>query len=173
MTDDRAITPLFVKTMSRYNAWQNKNIYECAARLNEDERRADRGAFFRSIHATLNHILWADQMWLMRFGAAEQPAARSITDGLDQFPQWDSLQRERSRFDGIIEVWADSVGASDLSGDLVWYSAAAGREMKTPRQLAVMHLFNHQTHHRGQVHAMLTGYGLKPGVTDLPFGPPL
>lgn len=171
--DEALITPRYVQAMARYNVWQNRNIYECAARLGDAERRADRGAFFGSIHATLNHILWADQMWLMRFGAAEPPAGRSIQEGLSQFEDWATLEAERLRFDGVIERWAETLSSADLAGELVWFSGSAGRELQTPRALAVAHLFNHQTHHRGQVHAMLTGYGIKPGATDLPFGPVL
>ncbi|HVZ06132.1 DinB family protein [Hyphomicrobium sp.] len=167
------ISVSYVQTMSRYNSWQNRNIYDASARLSDAQRKEDRGAFFRSIHATLNHLLWADQMWLMRFGAAPQPAARSITEGLAQFEDWSALTAERTRFDAHIESWADKLEPEKLQGDLVWFSGAMGREMSTPKALVITHIFNHQTHHRGQVHALLTGFGVKPDITDLPFGPPL
>ena len=164
------ITPAYAQTMARYNTWQNSNIYGAAGRLDDSNRKSDRGAFFGSVHATLNHILWADRMWLMRFGAAEAPAAKSIADGLAQFEDWDVLRSERHIFDNIIQKWADELTPSGLAGDLTWFSAGAGRELTSPRALLVTHLFNHQTHHRGQVHALLTGFGVKPGITDLPFG---
>lgn len=167
------ITPRYVEAMARYNAWQNVNLYDAASELTDTQRREDRGAFFRSIHATLNHILWADQMWLMRFGGAEPPAAKTIAEGIAQFEDWQELKARRTTFDAVIQNWAAKVTPADLDGNLEWYSASVGRNMSTPRVLTVMHLFNHQTHHRGQVHAMLTGFGIKPGVTDLPFGPPL
>jgi uncharacterized damage-inducible protein DinB len=167
------ITPSYAKTMARYNAWQNANIYDAAARLSDAVRKQDRGAFFGSIHATLNHLLWADQTWLMRFGAAPRPAAQTITEGLAQFDDWDVLTAERRRFDAVLIEWADALRPSTLDGDLTWYSAAAGRELTKPKALLVTHLFNHQTHHRGQVHALLTGCGVKPDATDLPFGPDL
>ncbi len=163
----------YVRTMARYNAWQNANIYDAAERLSDEERKADRGAFFGSIHATLNHILWADQMWLMRFGAAAKPRAQSITDGLAAYPEWDGLVAARGQMDGVMQSWADGLGADALEGEITWFSAATGRELTKPKAFLVMHLFNHQTHHRGQVHALLTGFGVKPGVTDLPFGPDL
>ena len=163
------ITPEYVRTLARYNLWQNTNIYGAASTLADDQRREDRGAFFRSIHATLNHILWADQMWLTRFGAATAPAAKSIAEGLEQFGDWSELVTAREKFDRLIEAWADQLGDEGLAGDLTWYSGATGREMTRPRSITVVHVFNHQTHHRGQVHAMLTGFGVKPGPTDLPF----
>jgi uncharacterized damage-inducible protein DinB len=159
--------------MARYNAWQNANIYDAAGRLTDEDRKADRGAFFGSIQATLNHILWADQMWLMRFGAAPKPAAQSIAEGLAAYPDWDGLVAARRDLDCIIQDWADGLDASALEGEMTWFSAATGRELTKPKAFLAMHLFNHQTHHRGQVHALLTGFGVKPGVTDLPFGPDL
>ena len=156
--------------LARYNSWANERLYESVSRLADAEYRAARPSFFGSIHATLNHILWADQMWLMRFGAAPQPVARTISEGLTQFAQWDALIRERQCFDAHIQSWADGLDASGLAGDLTWFSGGAGREVTASRALLVTHLFNHQTHHRGQVNALLTGFGINPGVTDLPFG---
>jgi uncharacterized damage-inducible protein DinB len=161
----------YVRTMARYNAWQNANVYTACERLSDTQRKKDRGAFFGSIHATLNHILWADQMWLSRFGAAPPPAATSIPKGLSLFDEWEALTAERRRFDGTLQDWADNLDPKALEGDLTWVSGATGREMRQPKALLVTHIFNHQTHHRGQVHALLTGFGIKPDVTDLPFGP--
>jgi len=165
------ISAAYVQTMARYNTWQNQNIYQAAASLSDAQRKENRGAFFGSIHATLNHILWADQIWMSRFGAGPGPTAPTIQGGLTQHETWDALGQERSRFDAHIQSWADSLGPLDLDGDIRWGSATTGRDMTAPKALLVTHLFNHQTHHRGQVHAMLTGFGVKPGITDLPFGP--
>ena len=165
------ISAAYVQTMARYNTWQNRSVYDAATMLSDAQRKENRGAFFGSIHATLNHILWADQMWLMRFGAAPQPAARTIPEGLTQFEEWDALVRERHRFDAHIQSWADAIDPSALAGDLTWFSTGVGREVSASRAMLVTHLFNHQTHHRGQVNALLTGFGINPGVTDLPFGP--
>lgn len=167
------LDPSYVRMMARYNAWQNANVFGASARLTDAQRKEDCGAFFRSIHATLNHILWADEMWMMRFGVAPPPAKLTIADGLTLFEDWDALTAERNRFDQIIQYWADRLEPSDLDGDLTWVPSTTGREMTRPRALVVTHIFNHQTHHRGQVHAMLTGFGINPGVTDLPFGPDL
>ena len=157
--------------MARYNTWQNTGVYSAAGRLSDAQRKEDRGAFFGSIHATLNHILWADQIWLMRFGVGVGASKSSIAEGLTQFGDWEKLSSERRQFDGVIEDWADRMSPSDGEGDLHWFSGSAGRDMTRPKSLVIMHIFNHQTHHRGQVNALLTGFGIDPGVTDLPFSP--
>ena len=99
--------------------------------------------------------------------------AALIAKGLTVFEGWERLAQERRRFDTIIQDWANGLDASWLEGDLTSYSASAGRELTSPRALLVTHFFNHQTHHRGQVHAQLTDFGIKPGITDLRFGPDL
>lgn len=158
------------RTMARYNAWQNDSLYAAAAELDEEGRRAPRGAFFGSIHATLNHLLWADRMWLSRFGRGEAPGG-GIAGSLTLVAEWEALCAARRQMDAVIVDWADALVPGDLAGDLVWHSGATGREMARPRALCVMHMFNHQTHHRGQVHAMLTAAGAVPGPTDLVFAP--
>ncbi|HET6389690.1 DinB family protein [Hyphomicrobium sp.] len=164
------ILPSYVRTLARYNSWQNANIYGAAEGLSDQQRKEDRGAFFGSIHATLNHILWADQTWLHRLGPAAPPAKRTIAEGLSLHESWDDLKAERRRFDGLIQDWANHLQPSDLEGDLAWVSGATGRQLTRSRAFLTAHIFNHQTHHRGQVHALLTGFGVKPGVTDMPFG---
>lgn len=164
------ITPAYVRTMARYNTWQNGGVYDAATQLSDDQRKEDRGAFFRSIHATLNHLLWADQTWLSRFGAADAPRASSISDGLTQFENWDTLDKERRRIDALMEAWAEKLEPSALSGELTWFSGAAGRNMTRPRTLVVTHIFNHQTHHRGQVSALLTGFNSRLASSDLYMG---
>jgi len=156
------------RKMARYNAWQNDNLYDAAAGLGDAARRAPRGAFFGSIHATLNHILWADLMWLSRFGHGEAPAG-GIAGSVSLVPDWEALCAARREADAMIVDWADAVTGADLAGQMVWYSAAVGQEMSRPQALCAMHMFNHQTHHRGQVHAMLTAAGAMPGPTDLAF----
>lgn len=163
------ITREWMVMMARYNAWQNKIQYGLAAGLGDARRREDLGTFFKSIHGTLNHILWADQMWLSRFDACPPARLPGIAESVDLFEVWDDLSAERERFDRLISAWAAGIDPSDLQGDLTWFSAAVGREVTKPRAVLLTHLFNHQTHHRGQVNAMLTRSGLNPGSTDLPF----
>ena len=139
----------YVQCMARYNRWQNENLYGAADTLSDAERRRDRGAFFGSIHATLNHLLWADRIWMSRL-AGTPPPDGGIPESVD---------------------WADRLDAASLAGELAHYSGAIKREVHKPTWLLVTHMFNHQTHHRGQVHCMLTQAGGKPGDTDLPFLP--
>ena len=156
--------------MARYNQWQNNGLREIIKAMSEDDLRKDRGAFFGSIFETLNHLLWGDTLWISRFDggpgteASIQESRNFTASGTD----WGS---ERFRVDGRINEWARRVDAIDLVGDLHWYSGALGRDMVKPKAICAMQLFNHQTHHRGQVHAMLTAAGQKPNDTDLPFLP--
>ncbi|MDE2365168.1 MAG: damage-inducible protein DinB [Hyphomicrobiales bacterium] len=159
------IDPGFARTMARYNRWQNESLYGAAGALSDDERRRDRGAFFKSIHATLCHIYWADNMWMSRFSDVAKPEV-SIPGSTTFVEKWDDLTEKRAAFDARIVAWADGLDAAALSGDLRWFSRAAQRDVVQPRWVAVAHFFNHQTHHRGQVHAMLTAAGSKPADTD-------
>jgi len=143
----------YVQCMARYNRWQNENLYGAADTLSDAERRRDRGAFFGSIHATLNHLLWADRIWMSRLAGTPHPDG-GIPESVALHSDWDELKRERKAFDAVVIDWADRLDAASLAGELL-----------------VTHMFNHQTHHRGQVHCMLTQAGGKPGDTDLPFLP--
>jgi len=162
------ITTDFAHRMALYNEWQNKNLYSAADKLADEERKRERGAFFGSIHGTLNHLLWGDQIWMSRFADTPKPAG-GIAGSTTRFPDWEDLKRERVAFDRVIVEWAETLDPKWLAGDMTYFSGAAGREITMPRWLLVTHMFNHETHHRGQVHCMLTQCGVKPGDTDLPF----
>jgi uncharacterized damage-inducible protein DinB len=160
------ITTDFVRTMAAYNAGMNRRIYGAAARLSDETRRADRGAFWGSIHGTLSHLVWADQMWMSRFDGWEKPdvpnpeSPRYVADFAE-------MHARRTDMDQRMEAWAAALDPAWLVGDLSWYSGAAKRDMHSPRGLVVVHLFNHQTHHRGQAHALVTAAGEKTGDTDI------
>jgi uncharacterized damage-inducible protein DinB len=162
------ITPDYVRTMAAYNAEMNRRFYAAAGRLTPVERRAERGAFWDSIQATLSHLLWADRLWMARFGVGTAPDVPLRESG-----QWVTdfalLSARRIEEDAAISAWGARVTPEDLAGEISWWSGAVGREMTKPKALCVMQLFNHQTHHRGQVHAMLTAAGETTGDTDLPF----
>ena len=160
----------YVQRMARYNRWQNQNLYGVADTLPDAERRKERGAWFGSIHKTLSHILWGDQSWMARFTDLPRPTG-GIPDSVSLYPDWDKLKSERAGFDQTMIGWADLVDPAWLAADFTYYSVAAKREVSKSRWLLVTHLFNHQTHHRGQVHCMLTQAGGRPGDTDLPFLP--
>lgn len=160
------IDPTFPPMMARYNLWQNRSIYAAAGALDDAARRADRGAFFGSLHGTLSHLMWGDAMWMHRFSGSPKPAG-SIAESPRCHPGWDGLVRARTELDHAILAWADTVDPAWLAGETRWWSAAAGREMVQANSRLVVHFFNHQTHHRGQAHALLTGLGARPGDTDL------
>lgn len=160
------IMPDHARLMARYNRWQNESLYGAADTLSNDARLEDRGAFFRSIHETLSHILWADRIWLSRFDMCEKPGCAG-SETLKLWPEWQGLKADRQAMDGIIEDWVAGFSEAGLRDELEWYSGAAGRNMAKPVWLLVTHIFNHQTHHRGQVHAMLTSAGTRPDDTDL------
>ena len=166
------ITPDWVRLMAAYNAEMNRRIYAAADRLTPAQRAEDRGAFFGSVHATLSHLLWGDRSWMYRFDGWEKPPG-GIRDSVDLYPDWAAMQALRVETDSAIEAWAARVEPAWLAGSLTWYSGSQGRDVTRPNALLVTHMFNHQTHHRGQVHALLTGFGQKTGDTDLPFVLPL
>jgi uncharacterized damage-inducible protein DinB len=160
----------YVQRMARYNRWQNENLYGVAEGLSAEERGRERGAFFGSIHKTLSHLLWGDQIWMSRFTDVPKPQA-GIPESVSLYPDWSGLKAERVHFDQTIIDWGDTIEDAWLAAEQTYYSAATKRELTRPRWLLITHMFNHQTHHRGQVHCMLTQAGGRPHDTDLPVMP--
>lgn len=157
-------------TMARYSQWQNREMLKVLEALSLEDLMKERGAFFGSILGTLNHVLWGDKMWMSRFDWEPAPEG-GIEDSPKLTPTLAAWGAERFRTDGRIRIWADKLKAVDLVGDLTWFSGAIGQEISKPKAHCIAHMFNHQTHHRGQVHAMMTQAGLRPAATDLPFMP--
>lgn len=160
------IDKAWVIAMANYNTWQNESLFRCAAELDGKQRREDRGAFFKSIHATLNHILWADMAWMHRFAntpAPTVPPPQSVT----MVEKFSELRKQRVAMDQTIQTWAADLDPDWLQGDLHWYSGLLKKDVSKAKWVLLTHFFNHQTHHRGQVHAMLTAAGTKPDDTDL------
>ncbi len=164
------INPGYVLTMARYNAWQNKQLRAAMEAMPEDALRADRGAFFGSILGTANHILWADMLWMARF-QRQTPPDVPFSQCTHLMPTCATWSAARFRMDGRILLWAEKLHALDLVGDLTWFSGLRQRNETRAVSGLVMHLFNHQTHHRGQIHAMLTAAGVAAPETDLFFMP--
>lgn len=162
------ITPAFVRAMAAYNAEMNRRLYAGADTLDDATRHADGGAFFGGIHATLSHILWGDHVWMARFDGWEKPATPQRESGAF-IAQWEALKPARTEADARITAWAATLTEADLAGDHSWFSGGSGREMRRPLWLLITHMFNHQTHHRGQAHALLTRAGVPSGETDLPW----
>jgi len=160
------ITPAYVRTMAAYNAEMNRRLYGAADRLPEAARRASQGAFWSSLHGTLVHILWGDHQWMSRFDGWDRPAT-PIRQSDHFIEDWEELVTARRHADTRISDWAGRVDQGWLEADLTWFSGAANREVSAPKRLLVAHFFNHQTHHRGQAHALITGAGEKTEDTDL------
>ncbi len=152
------------RDLASYNQWMNQRLYAVCAELTDAERRQDRGAFFKSIHGTLNHLLLGDRVWLSRFrGTQFRPR------GLDEelYADFDELRRERERTDEDIIAWAASLTDEALAGTLRYTTIVNPAPRTYETWVAVAQFFNHQTHHRGQVTALLSQCGKDYGVTDL------
>lgn len=152
------------RDMAAYNQWMNKRLYSVCAELSDVERCKNRGVFFKSIHGTLNHLLLADRVWLGRFFGKPFPI-----DRLDQelYHDFDELRQAREKTDEKILQWAAALTDESLAGTLRYTSIANPAPRKYEMWLAVTHFFNHQTHHRGQLTAVLSQCGKDYGVTDL------
>ncbi|MCL1088411.1 damage-inducible protein DinB [Shewanella profunda] len=161
--------------LATYNQWMNSKIYEAAGHLSETDLAKDRGAFFGSILGTLNHILVGDTIWLKRF--ATHPSClnslREVTElqnptSLDQIVIDDlrSLFERRIWLDSKIIDWIAGLSESDLNFVLSYNNTKWVAANKRYSSL-VLHFFNHQTHHRGQISTLLTQAGVDLGVTDL------
>jgi uncharacterized damage-inducible protein DinB len=150
--------------MATYNRWANRRLYAAAAELDADAYRRDVGVFFTSLHGTLNHLLAADRIWMHRLdGAGEQPRA------LDQvlFDDLAALRTARVAEDERIIGYVAALEAARL--DAPWeYRTLNGTAQCQPIRDILAHVFNHQTHHRGQAHAALTRLGVpEPAPLDL------
>ena len=106
-------------------------------------------------------------MWFSRLAGTPKPTQPSIAASVNEVAEWPQFLLARADMDMAIQSWAGGLTDADLVGDLTWYSGAAGREVSKHMGLVVTHVFNHGTHHRGQVHAMLTTAGARTDDTDL------
>ncbi|MFK7745352.1 MAG: DinB family protein [Roseobacter sp.] len=165
------IDPRYVQTMARYNSWQNNQLMPVLEAMPMAELTKDRGAFFGSLMATANHLLWGDTLWMNRFDPSVEPPSVEAIDHAALHPTIGSWAADRFRMDGKIRFWADGLRAVELKGDLHWYSVSVGQKFTTPIATCIVHFFNHQTHHRGQIHAMLTAAGQKAPVSDMSLMP--
>jgi uncharacterized damage-inducible protein DinB len=158
------ITPAYCETMCCYNRWMNERLYELCASLPDAERKADRRAPFRSIHGTLNHLLLADRVWMGRFEG--QPF---VFDSLGQelYSDFEELRRQREAEDARIAAWVETLVDARLAADFTYTPKMNPVPRTLPFGFIVMHFFNHQTHHRGQLTALVEQAGCDCGVTDL------
>ncbi len=142
--------------LAAYNAWANQRVYDAAAELGDDEWLRDTGAFFRSMMGTLNHILVGDRIWMKRFtGDGDAPASLDAI----LFTDFSKLRAARDAEDKRILKWMAGLGEKALSGRFTYMTVTDMRTVSQRLAPALGHFFNHQTHHRGQAHMILTVLG--------------
>jgi len=148
---------------ARYNRLANETLYEACAALQDEERRRDLGAFFKSVHGTLNHLLLGDRIWMARFEGGSYPST-----GLDAilYQDFGELRAARAGMDARIEAFFAALPAG-FCGRTLRYVNNAGLESADPASVILPHFFNHQTHHRAQVHTLLGQLGHPTPVLDL------
>jgi uncharacterized damage-inducible protein DinB len=162
------IDPQYCKHFARYNRWQNQTIYAACTKLTDETRKRNMGAFFKSIHATLNHLLVGDRLWLSRFDG--EPSGVTSLDQL-LYDDFDELTKQRGFTDDRADRYVASLTRERIEGILSFRRTSDGVEMSLPLEICLMQFFNHQTHHRGQITTLLMQCGVDPGITDLPRMP--
>ena len=150
--------------MARFNQWVNGHIYDAVAKLSDDDYRRDRKAFFGSIHRTLNHLLVVDRLWMGRIRGVDT-SIKSLTDIL--FDEFEPLRAARGREDESLIELVDGIDEGGFTAPIVYTRMLGNGEQQTRLDHILITLYNHQTHHRGQVHAMLTQAGVTPTDIDV------
>ncbi|MBI5924955.1 MAG: damage-inducible protein DinB [Aquabacterium sp.] len=154
--------------MAHYNRWMNGKLYDAAATLSDEQRKADRGAFFKSVHGTLNHLLLGDGAWLQRM---QGQAVTMTSPSQELHEDFDTLRTAREAMDQALLDWAASLTAVEATCSFSFFSVVYQKQITMPYVAAVMQIFNHQTHHRGQITTLLSQFGVDVGVTDIPLMP--
>jgi uncharacterized damage-inducible protein DinB len=141
------------RVFAGYNTWANALVYDQAAKLSDADYRADRGAFFKSVHGTLNHLLVADRIWMHRFTGDGE-----TTQLLDAIlhESFNDLRAARAAEDARIETFIDGLDEDQLARAFSYRAISRPAQVEQTLDAALAHFFNHQTHHRGQVHCLLT-----------------
>lgn len=150
--------------LARYNQWANRRLYDAAAELTDEQYRADRGAFFKSMHGTLNHLLTADRVWMHRFTGQGPSPTRLDAIQHEQLPE---LRAARAAEDRRIITYVDGLTENQLNGTIRYRRVSTPDEFEQALSPALAHFFNHQTHHRGQAHSILCSFGRRDLVLDL------
>jgi uncharacterized damage-inducible protein DinB len=136
-----------------YNRWANERLYDAARPIPDAGYREARGAFFGSLHGTLNHLLVGDRVWMRRF-TGTGPVQTQLDEIL--FDDFAALETERKAMDGRIIAWIDGLGEADFGRTFTYRTIVSPRDMTQALSPALAHFFNHQTHHRGQAHSLVT-----------------
>ncbi len=147
-----------------YNHWANRRLYAAARALPDADYRTPRGAFFGSLHGTLNHLVVADRIWMRRF-TGEGPLRTRLDEIL--FEDLDSLEAARAVEDARIIAYVDGLSEPDLAATFTYRTIVQPKDVTQRLAPALAHFFNHQTHHRGQAHGLVTaiaGNAAMPGL---------
>ncbi|HXV73633.1 MAG TPA: DinB family protein [Sphingomonadales bacterium] len=153
----------YFQTLARYNAWANRRLYAACGKLPEGVYLKERPSFFGSIHKTLNHVLAADRIWLSRF-----EKTGGVPKALDALLAKDFTEMKTAREAEDKRIFKFAAGLNDERVNAVFhYHDLKGALHAVPMHLCLAHFFNHQTHHRGQVHGMLSGEELDPPPLDI------
>jgi len=156
--------------MSEYNAHMNRRTYALCGEIGEEGRRADRGAFFGSIHRTLDHLVWADRLFEMRLTGRPR-VGPPVGVAEESEPDFGRLRAERERLDASLLAWAREVTPETLAAPFDFRPLSYPVAQRMPLYVLAVQMFNHQTHHRSQVLTLLTQMGVEVGSTDIPYIP--
>lgn len=149
---------------AHYNRWANGRVYDACGELSDEEYRAERGAFFGSAHRTLNHLLATDRIWMKRItGDGDAP---STLDAV-LFEDFGALREARTEEDQRLIDFINGLGDEQISRSFTYTPISNPVTITQPLGSILAHVFNHQTHHRGQVHSILTSLGKPSLVLDL------
>jgi len=157
--------PALYQTFAQYNQTMNQRIFGVCSKISDDDRKQDRGAFFKSVHSTLDHLILGDRAWMNRLADKDY---RLTEIGCDLFDDFEEMAKDRIVLDADICQWTAEMTEKWLVSELTWTTTIDGSKRTQPRWLLVSHMFNHQTHHRGQLGTLLNQMGYDVGVTDLP-----
>lgn len=161
--EEVTVFPAHFKRMASYNRWANGRLYDAARGIPGDLYRKNVGAFFGSLHGTLNHLLVTDRIWMKRLtGEGEAPASLDAI----LFDDFDELAAAREAEDERILAWTGRLSPEDFESDFS-YTNMAGDRFRDRLDLLLSHMFNHQTHHRGQAHTVIGQLGHEPPSMDL------
>jgi uncharacterized damage-inducible protein DinB len=160
----------YFELMAQYNQWMDSKIYEVCLGIPDDMRKKDMGAFFKSIHSTLNHIYYGDLAWLERL-RDNTFTPRQI--GEDIFEDFIELKEAQAKMDSDILDWVNSLTPEKLNQTFDYLSNVNNFSRTLPIWVLTTHMLNHQTHHRGQVTTLMKQLGYEPGITDIPWLPSL
>ena len=145
-----------------YNQWANQRVYDVVSRLPVEVYKCDRGMFFNSFEGTLNHLVITDLMWLYRMtGEGDYPQK------LDEiiYDDFEGLREARVKLDQRIIEYASGLEADDF-GRVLSYMTVSYGAMESKLSETLAHFFNHQTHHRGQIHNCLSQIDIDPPPLD-------